>query len=135
MSTQETIENSKLAADFQDLLIQELQERGVRFIKATAENFSDLNIDVHIWIEDYWMMYSFKYIGINWLKRRKLAEMTLEAYVKGYVDRELEELKGSVEYNLKDLPRQLENKGLSESYRRSIERHLGAARKIAMWLK
>jgi hypothetical protein len=135
MDTQETIENDKLAASFQEMLIKELQSRSVHFTKATAVNFADLNIDVHIYIEDYWMMFLFKYIGIGWLKRRKLSDMTLETYVKGYVDRELKELKGSVEYEIKDCSARLERKSnMFEHDIQSATERLENAHKIASWL-
>lgn len=134
MSEQETIDNDALAAQFQGLLMHELQARGVHFTKATAVNMGDVNIDVHIYIEDYWGLYLFKYIGIYWLKERKLAEMTLAQYVKGYVGRELAELKSSVEWEIKHDPEMIARDNLTQSYRDSIARRLDAARKIAIWL-
>jgi hypothetical protein len=134
MSDQETIENDKLAAEFQDLLIKELQARSVRFTKATAVNFSDVNIDVHIYIEDYWSMYLFTYTGISWLRNRKLSEMTLETYVKRYVDRQLKELRGEVESEIKECSDLLKRGNLTESFRRSRKERLEAAQKIASWL-
>jgi hypothetical protein len=135
MPTQETTNNDALAASFQELLIKELQSRGVPFTKATAENFANVNIDVHISIDDFWYDDLFKYIGIGLFKRDFLSKMTLEAYVKEYVDDELAELKSSVEYAIK------ENEDLlsrdtqwSENHKRHLEERLEAARKIATWL-
>lgn len=134
MDTQETIENDKLATAFQELLIKELQSRGVHFTKATAVNFSDVNIDVHIYIEDYWGMYLFTYTGISWLRNHKLSEMTLDAYVKGYVDRQLKELRGEIESEIKTGSEMVKRTNLSESYHREIAKRLESARKIAAWL-
>ena len=134
MNDQETIENDKLAAKFQDLLIHELQSRGVHFTKATAENFSNVNIDVHIYIED-WGLPIFMYIGIGRLKHRILSNITLEDYVKGYVELELRELKASVEYTIKENSDLLaRDTQWTESYKRSLEERLQSARKIASWL-
>lgn len=135
MDSQETIENDKLAAAFQDLLIQELLARGVHFTKATAENFSNVNIDVHIYIEDS-EDDLFKYIGIGWFRRDTLSEMTLETYVKSYVDDELSDLKRSIEYTIKENSDLLSrDRSWSESYKRHLEEKLKSAQKIAAWLK
>lgn len=133
--TQKTLENDAFAASFQDVLSQELQRRNVRTTKVTAVNFSNVNIDVHIWIEDYWHYYLFKYIGIGWLKRRKLAEMTLVDYVKGYVDGELHELKDNVDFEIKDCSERL--KDTSNMWEYDIvrtQKRLKDAQKIASWL-
>lgn len=130
----ETLENDALADRFQAIMIEELQRRGVHFTKATAENFLNVNIDVHIWIEAYDMRYLFKYIGIGWLTGRELNTMTLEEWVKDYVRRELKELKQSVEYNLKDIPKRLENRDLTQSYWADLVRELEDTQKIAEWL-
>jgi hypothetical protein len=134
MPPKETTNNDALAASFQEALIQELQSRGVRFTKATAVNFSDVNIDIHIYIQDYWSMYLFTYTGISWLRNHKLSEMTLETYVKGYVDRQLKELRGEVESEIKECDDLLKRSNLTESFRRSRKERLEAAHKIATWL-
>ena len=118
-----TEENDKLAADFETLLIKELQKRGVHFTKATAHNFANVNIDVHIYIEDYWMRDLFKYIGLGRLHRDYLrAGVSLETYVKGYVDRELEDLQREIDYALS-----------GKSWSVSAEQQ-ESARKIKSWL-
>jgi hypothetical protein len=135
MNTQETIENDKLATMFQETLIQELQRRKVKFTSVTVVNFADVNIDIHIYIENYWLRDIFRYIGIGWLKHRKLSEMTLEAYIKDFVNRELESLKANNESVIEKCTKILKDKShWSLDYIRSTEEQLQSAHSIASWL-
>lgn len=116
--------NGELQAEFERLLIAELERRRIPFHHVETNDIG-VNLDVYIYKTESVLPFGYhmRYLGWGYLRKRILDRMTLPEYVVQYADEYLVTLRSQIAHEIMEKTRELASDNLFEDHRaRSKER-------------